>query len=76
MYKYLFIRVYIYICFPVWIGVSFNVYENIGVIKSGGVEIRDVRSVLVSVRKELEQNFDLESYVFVPFMPEEVSSNL
>lgn len=51
---------------------SFSVYENIGVIQSAGVEIRDVRSTLVSVRKELQEDFDLESYVFLPFVLEEV----
>nr|WJN62148.1 fatty acid synthase 1 [Rhopalosiphum padi] len=50
---------------------SFSVYENIGVIKSAGVEIRDIRSTLVPVRKELQQDFDLESYVFVPFVLDE-----
>lgn len=55
-----------------FLGVSFSVYENIGVIKSAGVEIRDVRSTLVPVRKELQQGFDLESYSFVPFIVDEV----
>ncbi|XP_022181593.1 fatty acid synthase-like [Myzus persicae] len=50
---------------------SFSVYENIGVIKSAGVEIRDIRSTLVPVRKELQQDFDLESYTFLPFVLEE-----
>ena len=45
-------------------------------IKSAGVEIRDVRSTLVPVRKELQQNFDLESYIFVPFVLEEVCRRL
>lgn len=47
-----------------------------GVIKSAGVEIRDVRSTLVSVRKELQQDFDLESYIFVPFISDEVCKNI
>lgn len=50
---------------------SFSVYENIGVIKSAGVEIRDIRSTLVPVRKELQQDFDLESYTFLPFILDE-----
>jgi len=53
-------------------GASFSVYENIGVIKSAGVEIRDIRSTLVPVRKELQQDFDLESYIFLPFVLDEV----
>ncbi|XP_025202473.1 fatty acid synthase-like [Melanaphis sacchari] len=51
---------------------SFSIYENIGVIKSAGVEIRDIRSTLVPIRKELQQDFDLESYVFLPFVSDEV----
>lgn len=54
---------------------SFSLYENVGVIKSAGVEIRDVRSTLVPVRKELQQNFDLESYEFVPFVLDQVRSS-
>jgi hypothetical protein len=57
-------------------GASFSVYENIGVIKSAGVEIRDIRSTLVPIRKELQQDFDLESYVFVPFVLDEVRRQL
>ncbi|VVC46315.1 Hypothetical protein CINCED_3A018656 [Cinara cedri] len=53
---------------------AFSVYENIGVIKSAGVEIRDVRSTSVPVRKELQQNFDLESYIFVPFVSDQAVS--
>lgn len=54
---------------------SFSVYEKIGVIKTEGVEIRDVRSTLVPIRKELQETIDLESYVFVPFQLDEVRNN-
>ncbi|XP_050421854.1 fatty acid synthase-like [Adelges cooleyi] len=55
-------------------GASFSVYQNIGIIKTAGIEIRDIRSTLVPVRKELQQDFDLESYAFVPFVSEEAIS--
>lgn len=54
------------------VSIPFSVYEKIGVIKAAGVEIRDIRSTLVPVRKELQQDFDLESYTFVPFVLNEV----
>ncbi|XP_050542991.1 fatty acid synthase-like [Daktulosphaira vitifoliae] len=56
--------------------ISFNVYENIRVVKTAGVEFTDIRSQLVPVRKEIQKSFDLDTYSFIPYESNEVDEPL
>lgn len=53
--------------FLLYSGVSVNMYRQIGVIKSGGIELRGMKASLAPRRQQVQAAPKLEKYQFVPY---------